>query len=69
MDAHGLRRAFTEFFTERAHTAVPSANLIPHDDSLLFVNSGMVQFKPYFLGELTAPYKRAVSIQKCVRAG
>ena len=69
MDAHGLRRAFTEFFVQRAHTAVPSANLIPHDDSLLFVNSGMVQFKPYFLGEQPAPYDRAVSIQKCVRAG
>ena len=69
MHANELRRAFTDFFVQRGHTAVPSANLIPHDDSLLFVNSGMVQFKPYFQGELPAPYPRAVSIQKCVRAG
>ncbi len=69
MHANELRRAFTGFFVERGHTAVPSANLIPHDESLLFVNSGMVQFKPYFQGDEAAPYRRAVSIQKCVRAG
>jgi len=69
MHANELRRAFTDFFVQRGHTAVPSANLIPHDESLLFVNSGMVQFKPYFQGEEPAPYPRAVSIQKCVRAG
>ncbi len=69
MHANELRRAFTDFFVQRGHTAVPSANLIPHDESLLFVNSGMVQFKPYFQGEEPSPYPRAVSIQKCVRAG
>src|SRR5262245_51033197 len=64
-----LRRAFVEFFTDRAHTHVPSASVIPVDKSLLFTVAGMVPFKPYFTGEETAPYKRAVSVQKCVRAG
>jgi alanyl-tRNA synthetase len=64
-----LRRAFVEFFTERAHTHVPSASVIPVDKSLLFTVAGMVPFKPYFTGEETAPYKRAVSVQKCIRAG
>jgi alanyl-tRNA synthetase len=67
--ADELRRAFVEFFTERAHTHVPSASVIPVDKSLLFTVAGMVPFKPYFTGEETAPYKRAVSVQKCVRAG
>jgi alanyl-tRNA synthetase len=64
-----LRRAFVEFFTERAHQHVPSASVIPVDRSLLFTVAGMVPFKPYFTGEETPPYKRAVSVQKCVRAG
>ncbi|MDQ1454456.1 MAG: alanyl-tRNA synthetase [Actinomycetota bacterium] len=67
--ADELRRAFVEFFTERAHVHVPSASVIPVDKSLLFTVAGMVPFKPYFTGEETAPYKRAVSVQKCVRAG
>src|SRR4051794_24565323 len=67
--ADELRRAFVEFFTERAHVHVPSANVIPVDKSLLFTVAGMVPFKPYFTGEETAPYKRAVSVQKCIRAG
>ena len=67
--ADELRRAFVEFFTERAHAHVPSASVIPVDKSLLFTVAGMVPFKPYFTGEETAPYKRAVSVQKCVRAG
>jgi alanyl-tRNA synthetase len=67
--ADELRRAFVDFFTERAHAHVPSASVIPVDKSLLFTVAGMVPFKPYFTGEETAPYKRAVSIQKCVRAG
>ncbi len=69
MKANELRRAFTEFFVERNHLEIPSAPLIPHDDSLLFVNSGMVPFKPYFLGEEKPPQSRAVTVQKCVRAG
>ena len=68
MDANALRRAFTQFFTDRGHTAVPSAGLIPHDPRApLFTNAGMNQFIPYFLREEIPPYPRAVSIQKCVR--
>ena len=67
--ADGLRQAFMGFFEERGHTPVTSASLIPHDPDLLFTVAGMVPFKPFFLGELPAPYPRAVSVQKCVRAG
>ncbi|HEY5888260.1 MAG TPA: alanine--tRNA ligase [Acidimicrobiales bacterium] len=69
MDANQLRKAFTGFFEERDHTVVPSASLIPHDMSVLFTVAGMVPFKPYFVGEEPAPWPRAVSVQKCVRAG
>src|SRR5687767_15191410 len=69
MDANALRRAFVQFFAERGHTHVPSAGLIPHDKTVLFTVAGMVPFKPYFLGTEPAPYPRAVSVQKCVRAG
>jgi alanyl-tRNA synthetase len=48
------------------HTVVPSASLIADDPNLLLVNAGMVPFKPFFLGEVTPPYKRATSVQKCV---
>ncbi len=65
-----LRSAFTRFFVERGHADVPSAPLIPQaDPTLLFTNAGMNQFKRVFLGEETRPYVRAVSIQKCMRAG
>jgi alanyl-tRNA synthetase len=67
MDANELRAAFTRFFTERGHVAVPSASLIPHDPSVLFTIAGMVPFKPYFVGDEQAPWKRATSIQKCFR--
>jgi alanyl-tRNA synthetase len=69
MDANQLRKAFTGFFEERDHTVVPSASLIPHDQTVLFTVAGMVPFKPYFVGEEPAPWPRAVSVQKCVRAG
>ncbi len=65
-----IRRMFLEFFEKRGHTVIPSSPLIPKDDpTLLFTNAGMVQFKKVFLGEETRPYKRAVSCQKCIRAG
>ncbi len=67
--ADELRRAWHEFFSTRGHAVVPSASTIPIDKSLLFTVAGMVPFKSYFVGEETAPYSRASSIQKCVRAG
>jgi alanyl-tRNA synthetase len=67
--ADELRAVFLDFFASRGHTPVPSSSLIPHDDTLLFTNAGMVPFKPYFVGDETPPYARATSVQKCVRAG
>ncbi len=68
MDADKLRTAFTGFFAARGHEIVPSASLIPHHQRApLFTNAGMNQFIPYFLGEEVPPYKRATSVQKCVR--
>ena len=66
----GLRRAFLDFFAARDHLVVKSSPLVPRDDpTLLFANAGMNQFKNYFLGRETPPEPRAVSVQKCVRAG
>src|SRR5918996_2695489 len=68
--AQNLRQAFTRYFQERGHTAVPSSPLIPQaDPTLLFTNAGMNQFKGVFLGEETRAYRRAVTVQKCMRAG
>lgn len=67
--ADQLRAAFTDFFVEKGHTKVPSASLIPHDPTVLFTVAGMVPFKPYFVGDEVPPYRRAVSVQKCARAG
>lgn len=70
MQSDDIRRSFLEFFRERGHTIVESSSLIPHGDpTLLFTNAGMVQFKDVFLGRETRPYRRAASVQKCVRAG
>ncbi len=69
MKANELRRVFQNYFEGLGHERIESASLIPHDDSLLFVNSGMVPFKPYFLGNEIPSSQRAVTVQKCVRAG
>ena len=62
-----VRKRFLGYFEANGHTVVPSAPLPFEDPNLLFVNAGMVQFVPYFTGQLAAPWKRATSIQKCVR--
>ena len=65
-----LRRLFLEYFRERGHEVVPSSPLVPgNDPTLHFTNSGMVQFKDVFLGTDKRPYNRAVTSQRCVRAG
>jgi alanyl-tRNA synthetase len=65
-----IRRSFVEFFRSRGHEHVPSSSLVPAGDpTLLFTNAGMVQFKGVFQGLEQRPYKRAVTVQKCVRAG
>ncbi|WP_020573706.1 alanine--tRNA ligase [Actinopolymorpha alba] len=69
METAEIRRRFLRFFEERGHTVVPSASLLVDDPNLLFVNAGMVPFKPYLLGQQTPPYPRATSVQKCVRTG
>ncbi|MBU6226551.1 MAG: alanine--tRNA ligase, partial [Acidobacteria bacterium] len=67
--ADEVREAFRSFFADRGHTRVESASLIPHDPTVLFTVAGMVPFKPYFVGDEVAPYSRAVTVQKCARAG
>ncbi|AGZ44402.1 alanine--tRNA ligase [Actinoplanes friuliensis] len=63
-----IKRRFLAHFEANGHTVVPSAPLPAIDDpNLLFINAGMVQFVPFFLGQRTPPYKRAVSVQKCIR--
>ncbi len=70
MSSNQLRQAFIDFFVSKGHTHVPSSSLIPHDDpTLLFTNAGMNQFKDTFLGLEQRDYNRAVTSQKCVRAG
>jgi alanyl-tRNA synthetase len=65
-----IRASFLDFFRDRQHTVVPSSPLVPRNDpSLLFTNAGMVQFKNVFTGAEKRGYKRATSVQKCVRAG
>jgi len=69
MSADQLRDSFRDFFAARDHAVVPSASLIPHDPTVLFNVAGMVPFKSYFVGDEQPPYARAVSSQKCARAG
>src|SRR3978361_1945679 len=65
-----IRRAFTGYFVERGHVAVPSASLVPPalDQSVLLTTAGMQPFKPYFLGQATPPGVRLTSVQRCFRA-
>src|SRR5262245_25681047 len=70
MQAPDIRRAYLDFFQARGHRPVPSSSLVPEGDAtLLFTNAGMVQFKRVFQGLETPDSKRAVTAQKCVRAG
>ncbi len=67
MDSNTIRQKFIDFFLARDHTHVPSSSLIPVDPTLLLTNAGMVQFKPYMLGEEQPPFPRAVTVQKIAR--
>ncbi len=70
MKSADIRRSFLDFFVRKGHVEVPSSPLVPgNDPTLLFTNSGMVQFKDVFLGREKRPYTRAASSQRCVRAG
>ena len=70
MNTAQIRQKFLTYFEKQGHTIVPSASLVPHNDkTLMFVNAGMVPFKDVFIGAVKKPYKRAVSSQRCVRAG
>jgi len=65
-----IRKTFLDFFASKGHTVVPSSSLVPgNDPTLMFTNSGMVQFKDVFLGTDKRPYVRAASVQACLRAG
>jgi alanyl-tRNA synthetase len=70
MNSNEIRAGFLEYFRSKGHTIVASSSLVPAGDpTLLFVNSGMVQFKDVFLGKDKRPYRRATTSQRCVRAG
>ena len=71
MESAKIRQLFLDFFNEKEHEILPSSNLLPHQDdqTLLFTNAGMVQFKTVFTGNDERPSARAVTVQKCLRAG
>jgi len=67
VQTHEIRKRFLDHFVKAGHAEMPSASVILDDPNLLFVNAGMVQFVPFFLGQRTPPYSTATSIQKCIR--
>ena len=68
MTSDEIRAAFLSFFAEKGHEIIPSSSLVPRGDpTLLLASAGMVQFKPYFLGEMVPPSPRLASCQKCFR--
>src|SRR5436190_11465281 len=67
MDSAEIRRRWLRFFEQRSHAVVPSSSLVSEDPTTLFTIAGMAPFKQYFLGQQPPPWKRAVSVQKCVR--
>ena len=67
MTGNELRKSFVDFFKSKEHKHFESASLIPDDKSLLLTVAGMVPFKPFFLGEKEAPFKRITTYQKCIR--
>lgn len=70
MKSDEIRAGFLEFFRERGHTIAKSDTIVPgNDPTLLFTSAGMVQFKPFYTGEVPLPYSRAATSQKCLRAG
>ena len=70
MKTSGIRSAFVDYFVGQDHRRLPGSPLVPHNDpTLLFTNAGMVQFKDVFLGREAPPYPRAVTVQRCLRAG
>src|SRR5512136_2533582 len=67
MQSAQIRQRFLDYFARNGHRVVPSASLVPDDPTLLFTNAGMVQFKDTFLGMETRSYRRATTVQKCMR--
>jgi len=69
MKSFELRKAFLDFFEKREHKVCPSSSLLPADSTSLFTSAGMQQFVPYLSGKVEPPYRRACSVQKCLRVG
>src|SRR2546427_13175205 len=68
MDTHELKEDFLGFYEERGHRRMPGAQVVPPGDpTLLFTSAGMVQFKPYFMGQAKPPHARLTSVQRCFR--